>query len=108
MDKGIETDGAVGAAVSEGEQGSSAWSTADDDRSAPPQAPVQRRRPMQKRQVVLRLMQGAPVEALSRRVGWPVDKREAWRGCGRAGIDAGLCEGGDGARNGEPALGIEH
>jgi transposase len=47
--------------------------------------------------VVLRLMQGEPVEALSRRLGLPVYKLEEWRQRGLAGIDAGLRE-----RDGDP------
>ena len=43
-------------------------------------------------EVVLRLMQGEPVEALSRRLGLPVYRLEEWRQRGLAGIDAGLRE----------------
>ena len=50
-----------------------------------------------KRDVVLRLMQGEPVEALSRRLGLPVYKLEEWLQRGLAGIDAGLRE-----RDGDP------
>jgi hypothetical protein len=40
----------------------------------------------------LRLMQGDPVEGLSRRLAVPVWKLEEWRQRGLAGIDAGLRE----------------
>src|SRR5512134_710015 len=89
MDKEIETDVAVGAVVSEGEQRSSALSTAHDDRPVAPLAPGQRWSLMRKREVVLRLMQGEPVETLSRRLGVAVYKLEEWRQRGLAGIDAG-------------------
>src|SRR5512147_2801983 len=45
-----------------------------------------------KREVVLRLMRGEPVEGLSRRLAVPVWKLEEWRQRGLAGIDAGLRE----------------
>ena len=93
MDKVIEgTDVAVGAVVSEGERCSSTLSTAHDDRPVAPLAPGQRWSLVRKREVVLRLMQGEPVEALSRRLGLPVYKLEEWRQRGLAGIDAGLRE----------------
>ena len=92
MDKEIETDVAVGAVVSEGERHSSTLSTAHDDRPVAPLAPGQRWSLMRKREVVLRLMQGEPVEGLSRRLAVPVWKLEEWRQRGLAGIDAGLRE----------------
>ena len=93
MDNEIEgMDVAVGAVVSEGEQRSSTLSTAHDDRPVAPLAPGQRWSLARKREVVLRLMQGEPVEGLSRRLGLPVYKLEEWRQRGLAGIDAGLRE----------------
>ena len=72
MDNEIEgMDVAVGAVVSEGEQRSSTLSTAHDDRPVAPLAPGQRWSLARKREVVLRLMQGEPVEGLSRRLGLP-------------------------------------
>ena len=66
MDKEIEaTDVAVGAVGSEGERRSSTLSPARDDESVAPRAPGQRWSLSRKRDVVLRLMQGEPVEALS-------------------------------------------
>jgi len=85
-------DVAVGAVVSEGERCSSTLSTAHDDRPVAPLAPGQRWSLVRKREVVLRLMQGEPVEALSRRLGVAVYKLEEWRQRGLAGIDAGLRE----------------
>lgn len=67
MDKEIEMDVAVGAV---------------------PLAPNQRWSLSRKREVVLRLLQGEPVEGLSRRLDLP-SKLEAWRQRGLAGIDAG-------------------
>jgi transposase len=91
MDKEIEgTDVAVGAVGSAGERRSSTLSAARDDESVAPLAPGQRWSLTRKRDVVLRLMQGEPVEALSRRLGLPVYKLEEWRQRGLAGIDAGL------------------
>src|SRR5512134_349457 len=93
MDKEIEgTAVAVGAVGSEGERRSSTLFPARDDESVAPLAPGQRWSLTRKRDVVLRLMQGEPVEALSRRLGLPVYKLEEWRQRGLAGIDAGLRE----------------
>ena len=44
------------------------------------------------REVVLRLLRGEPVDALSREVAVPIYKLERWRDRGLAGIDAGLKE----------------
>ena len=93
MDK--ETTGAdvaVGAVGSEGEQRSSTLSPARNDESIAPLAPGQRWSLARKRDVVLRLMQGEAVEALSRRLGLPVYRLEEWRQRGLGGIDAGLRE----------------
>ena len=93
MDRVTEgVDVAVGAVGSEGEQRSSALSTTHDDRPVAPLAPGQRWSLARKRELVLRLMQGEPVEGLSRRLGLPVYKLEEWRQRGLAGIDAGLRE----------------
>jgi transposase len=93
MDKEIEgMDVAVGSVVSEGERRSSTLSTARDDEAVAALAPGQRWSLSRKRDVVLRLLQGEPVESLSRRLGLPVYKLEEWRQRGLAGIDAGLRE----------------
>jgi transposase len=93
MDKDIEgTDVAVGAVGSEGERRSSTLSTTRDERRVAPLAPGQRWSLARKREVVLQLMQGEPVEGLSRRLGLPVYKLEEWRQRGLAGIDGGLRE----------------
>ena len=93
MDKGIEgTDVAVGAVGSEGERRSSTLSMARDEGAVGALAPGQRWSLSRKRDVVLRLMRGEPVEGLSRRLGLPVYKLEEWRQRGLAGIDAALRE----------------
>jgi hypothetical protein len=99
-------DVAVGAVGSEGERRSSALSTAHDDQPVAPLAPGQRWSLSRKREVVLRLMRGEPVEGLSRRLGLPVYKLEEWRQRGLAGIDAGLRERDDDAK--ERALAEGH
>jgi hypothetical protein len=45
-----------------------------------------------KKEVVLRLLRGEPVDAVSREVGMPIYKLEQWRDRALAGIDAGLKE----------------
>ncbi len=45
-----------------------------------------------KKDVVLRLLRGEPVDAISREVGVPIYKLEQWRDRALAGIDAGLKE----------------
>ena len=45
-----------------------------------------------KKEVVLRLLRGEPVDAVSREVAVPIDKLERWRDRALAGIDAGLEE----------------
>jgi transposase len=98
MDEEIEaTDVAVGAVGSEGERRSSMLSTAQNDEAVAALAPGQRWTLSRKREVVLRLMQGEPVEGLSRRLAVPVWKLEEWQQRGLAGIDAGLRE-----RDGDP------
>jgi hypothetical protein len=90
MDKEIEgTDVAVG---SEGERGSSMLFIARDGEAVAALAPGQRWSLSRKREVVLRLIQGEPVEDLSRQLGLPVWKLEEWRQRGLAGINAGLRE----------------
>ena len=85
-------DVAVGVVDSGGERRSSTLSTAQDDGAVAALAPGQRWSLSRKRDVVLRLMQGEPVEDLSRRLAVPVWKLEEWRQRGLAGIDAGLRE----------------
>jgi len=93
MDKEIEgMEVAVGAVGSEGERRSSTLSMAQDDGAVAALAPGQRWSLARKREVVLRLMQGEPVEGLSRRLAVPVWQLEEWRRRGLAGIDAGLRE----------------
>jgi len=93
MDKEIAgMEVAVGAVGSEGELVSSTLSTARDDAAPAALAPSQRWSLSRKREVVLRLMRGDPVEDLSRRLAVPVWKLEEWRQRGLAGIDTGLRE----------------
>ena len=93
MDKEIGgMDVAVGTVGSEGERRSSTLSTARDDEAVAALAPGQRWSLSRTRDVVLRLLQGEPVESLSRRLGLPVYRLEQWRQRGLAGIDAGLRE----------------
>ena len=92
MDKEIETDVAVGAVGREGERRSSTLSTARNEGAVGALAPGQRWSLSRKRDVVLRLMQGDPIEGLSRRLAVPVWKLEEWRQRGLAGIDDGLRE----------------
>src|SRR5512144_945523 len=94
----IGMDVAVGAVGSEVERRSSVLSTAQNDGAVAALAPGQRWSLSRKREVVLRLMQGEPVEALSRRLGLPVYKLEEWRQRGLAGTDAGLRERDDDAK----------
>ena len=107
MDENIAgMDVAVGAVGSEGERRSSVLSTAQDDGAVAALAPGQRWSLARKREVVLRLMQGEPAEDLSRRLAVPVWKLEEWRQRGLAGIDAGLRERDDDAK--ERALAEAH
>ena len=80
MDKEIAgMDVAVGAVGSEGERRSSTLSTAPDDGAVAALVPGRRWSLSRKRDAVLRLMQGDPVEGVSRRLAVPVWKLEAWR-----------------------------
>ena len=58
--------------------------------SAP--AEVKRWSAARKKEVVLRLLRGEPVDAVSREVAVPIYKLEQWRDRTLAGIDAGLKE----------------
>jgi transposase-like protein len=65
-----------------------------------PLAPGQRWSVARKREVVLRLLRGESVEALSRELGVEIYRLEKWREKGLSGIDAGLKE-----REGDPLQG---
>ena len=65
--------------------------------TAGPLAPGQRWSVARKREVVLRLLRGESVEALSRELGVEIYRLEQWREKGLSGIDAGLKE-----REGDP------
>ena len=55
-------------------------------------AEVKRWSAARKKEVVLRLLRGEPVDAVSREVAVPIYKLEQWRDRALAGIDAGLKE----------------
>ena len=55
-------------------------------------APGQRWSAARKREVVLRMLRGESVEALSRELGVEIYRLEKWRGKGLSGIDAALKE----------------
>src|SRR6202166_1435533 len=55
-------------------------------------AEVKRWSANRKKQVVLRLLRGEPVDAISREVSVPIYRLEEWRERALAGIDAGLKE----------------
>lgn len=55
-------------------------------------AEVKRWSANRKREVVLRLLRGEPVDAVSREVSVPIYKLEQWRDRALAGLDAGLKE----------------
>ena len=60
-------------------------------------AEVKRWSANRKKEVVLRLLRGEPVDAVSREVGVPIARLESWREMALAGMDAGLKE-----RHGDP------
>jgi len=70
---------------------------ADGDRKLAPLAPGQRWTVARKREVVLRLLRGEPVEMLSRELGVEIYRLERWRDKALGGIDAVLRE-----REGDP------
>ncbi len=102
-DDSVEGDGktmigAAGLVGSEGERSSSMLSITGQAAEAGPLAPGQRWSLARKHEVVLRLLRGEPVEAVSRQLGVPVWHLERWRARALAGLKAGLRE-----RSEEPA-----
>src|SRR3954454_19424510 len=85
----IDAAGLVG---SEGERGSSMLSITGQAAGAGPLAPGQRWSLARKHEVVLRLLRGEPVEAVSRQVGVPVWQLERWQARALAGLKTGLRE----------------
>src|SRR4051794_12805895 len=85
----IDAAGLVG---SEGERGSSVLSTPGQGAGAGPLAPGQRWSLARKHEVVLRLLRGEPVEAVSRQFGVPVWQLERWQARALAGLKTGLRE----------------
>src|SRR3954452_17774500 len=96
-DDSVEGDGktmidAAGLVGSEGERGSSMLSITGQAAGAGPLAPGQRWSLARKHEVVLRLLRGEPVEAVSRQVGVPVWQLERWQARALAGLKTGLRE----------------
>src|SRR3954454_11438426 len=85
----IDAAGLVGSA---GERGSSMLSTTGQGAGAGPLAPGQRWSLARKHEVGLRLLRGAPGEAVSRQVGVPVWQLERWQARALAGLKTGLRE----------------
>jgi len=84
--------GAAGLVGSEGERSSSLLSITGQAAGAGPLAPGQRWSLARKHEVVLRLLRGEPVEAVSRQLGVPVWQLERWRARALAGLKTGLRE----------------
>lgn len=83
--------------LNESKMGGVALGSAEGARSATEGAPsaaaeVKRWSAQRKKEVVLRLLRGEPVDAISREVSVPIDKLERWRDRALAGIEAGLKE----------------
>lgn len=83
--------------LNESKVGGSAPGSAEGARSATGGEPgaaaeIKRWSAGRKREVVLRLLRGEPVDAISREVSVPIYKLEGWRERALAGIDAGLKE----------------
>lgn len=74
-----------------------AGAVAGSDRGMGPLGPGQRWTEARKREVVLRLLRGESLDALSREVGVEIYRLEKWREKALAAIDAGLKE-----RDGDP------
>jgi hypothetical protein len=93
FEKTVAVDGPV---VNEGERSSSTFSTGQG-RPSGPLAPGQRWSVARKRDVVLRLLRGEPVEFLSRELGVEIFRLDRWREKALSGIDTALK-----VRNGDP------
>lgn len=83
--------------LNESKMGGDAPGALEGARSATGSAPgaaaeVKRWSARRKKEVVLRLLRGEPVDAVSREVSVPIYKLECWRDRALAGIDAGLKE----------------
>jgi hypothetical protein len=83
--------------LNESKMGGVALDSAEGARSATEGAPsaaaeVKRWSAQRKKEVVLRLLRGEPVDAISREVSVPIYKLERWRDRALAGIEAGLKE----------------
>lgn len=73
----------------------------DGSKVAKALAPGQRWSLGRKREVVLRILRGASLDALSRELGVEVSRLERWRDRALAAMEDGLRERGDAARDGE-------
>src|SRR4051812_3984679 len=91
-DNGKTMIGAAGLVGSEGERSSSMPSITGQAAGAGPLAPGQRWSLARKHEVVLRMLRGEPVEAVSRQLGVPVWQLEGWRARALAGLKTGLRE----------------
>ncbi len=83
--------------LNESKMGGVALGSAEGARSATGGEPsaaaeVKRWSAQRKKEVVLRLLRGEPVDAISREVSVPIYKLERWRDRALAGIEAGLKE----------------
>jgi transposase len=83
--------------LNESKMGGVALGSAEGARSATGREPsaaaeVKRWSAQRKKEVVLRLLRGEPVDAISREVSVPIYKLERWRDRALAGIEAGLKE----------------
>jgi transposase len=83
--------------LNESKMGGVALGSAEEARSATGGEPsaaaeVKRWSAQRKKEVVLRLLRGEPVDAISREVSVPIYKLERWRDRALAGIEAGLKE----------------
>lgn len=94
FEKDVAVDGPV---VNEGERSSSTFSPGQGT-PVGPLGPGRRWSVARKREVVLRLLRGEPLEPLSRELGVEIFRLEAWREKALSGIDAALK-----VRTGDPA-----
>jgi transposase-like protein len=78
-----------------------AGSNDDDGKVKGPLSPGQRWSVQRKREVVLRILRGESIDAISREVGVPIARLEKWRDGALAGMEAGLRERGADPRDEE-------
>lgn len=95
MSKVAKKGGVSGVALVALEGARSATGSATSAAAAGGGAEVKRWSANRKKEVVLRLLRGEPIDALSRELGIETYRLEAWRERGLAALDAGLRERGD-------------